>query len=409
MYKLINRLNKRKGFTLVECIVAVAVFAAMVLLVFAILTRARVEAENANKSEEDLTILIDNVVGDETYKKFKAETDPVTGNQINSMQLNIGGSATSGKTFDITYNVIDGYKNFVECPNTLAGGVPCGHFADNTDFMTMAKEDFASSGTPADYVCPSCGYTFAQTLVCEECGNTASHKTSGTGTGFTYLPATASFACNSCGSAAVKGVGIDEKVASGETMSVSGILPNAIAYGKVTPFTDKSEIISIENAGGACDGGSVNVSIDYVASSNQSIPGTYTLSVTTTASGLPAGISLSDPFTVYMKLPPHYVVSNYNTTMTAGTFNVPPATNGSASNDPVILEFNYTSPGTFTVKFQLVNYKSGFSYEYDYNTNTSGGRGLAEHWFGFNPTITNDPNAPERIQTSRVTNAVLNN
>ena len=41
MKNLFRRLNGRKGFTLVECLIAIAVFAALTMVVFAILTNAR--------------------------------------------------------------------------------------------------------------------------------------------------------------------------------------------------------------------------------------------------------------------------------------------------------------------------------------------------------------------------------
>ena len=53
MKNFLKRLNGRKGFTLVECIIAVAVFAAMTLIVFMILMNARAEAQKAIKTEED--------------------------------------------------------------------------------------------------------------------------------------------------------------------------------------------------------------------------------------------------------------------------------------------------------------------------------------------------------------------
>lgn len=371
MNKLLNRLKKREGFTLVECIVAVAVFAVMVLLVFAILTRATEEAKMANKSEEDLTHLIDNVVSDETYKKFREEYD-ASGNLLNAMQLNIAGSSSK---FNITYNVIDGYKNFVVCPS-------CGHFADNSVFMgSTPKENFGNVvGTAQAYLCPSCATSFSQTLMCDDCENTGSSTIPGN---FTYIPSTGGFSCNSCGSTAVKGTDIDDKVTSDAKMAVSGIVPNAIAYGSVKRPTDLTELVTysgINETTGTAENftdGSVSMNLTYEASSNQSLPGTYTLTITPNK---PANAA-SNGLNLELKLPPHYKFQNLTEVTTAGTLVY---TSGDSSDNAATLNYTFNATSQYKIKFQFVNYKSGFSFEYDYNDATDAAQGLAEYWFGLN-------------------------
>ncbi len=407
MNKLFNRFKKRKGFTLVECIVAVAVFAVMVLLVFAILTRARLEAQNASQSEEDLTTLIDNVVGDETYKKFKSEVG-ADGKQVNSMQLAIAGNCigSTGETFDITYNIVDGYKNYVLCSNPDCkdkNGDP--YFADNTNFMfdtstgelvSVSEKEFDLSNSNHKYICPNCQTAVTQTLVCEDCTVSGNYNDSDM---FTYIPSTGGYFCNNCGGTSVKGNDIDEKVVSDSKMSISSVVPNAIRYGDVAPPASEDLFRYMDNSTGATpdeDGidGRIDAYLEYNASANMSVPGTYTLRLVVPNSGyLPSGVDDGD-FTVKFQFPQHYMIyiddegsSLGNLSNSASAYR-----QGDSTTNNGELHVKLNMPGTYTIKFQLVNYKSGFSFEYDYNdTTTPSKAGLAGYWFQVNPTIDIDP------------------
>lgn len=367
MNKFLKRLNRRKGFTLVECIVAIAVFAALIMVIFMILANARTQAEIANKSEEDLNHLINNVVSDETYRKYREETD-AAGNRLNILKLNVEGQS---QTFDISYNKVDGYKNFVYCKFT--GGLGCGHFANNTDFMGTTKpEDFVQTSS---YICPSCGTTFYQTLFCEDCEETGTHDDT---TKFTYDGGSGGYACNSCGGFAVKGANIDEAIVADAKISVSGLYPNAILYGDVVPITTLAKYSDSANPSFDNGNGSVLLNIEYTASSNQSIPGTYTLTIQPNPA--PTGIDTSN-FSLDLRLPPHYVVKNYKEVTTSGTSTYK---SGDESDNSGYLKFNFSASGQYKVQFQLVNYKSGFSFEYDYNNPVADDQGLAGYWFGLN-------------------------
>lgn len=362
MNKFLKRLNRRKGFTLVECIVAIAVFAALIMVVFMILANAKTQAEIANKTEEDLNHLINNVVSDETYRKYREETD-AAGNRLNILKLNVEGQA---QTFDISYNKVDGYKNFVICP-------VCEHFANNSDFMGTTKpEDFVQSSA---YICPAnSSHTFYQTLVCEDCEETGTHDNTGK---FTYDPVSGGYACNACGGFSVKGANIDEAVVADAKISVSGLYPNAILYGDVVQTTKLVEFGSNNIACTPDKGGSANVSLQYTASANQSIPGTYTL--TLQANSLPTGADSSD-FYILLKLPKYYRIANLKEITTSGTVsNVIPS-----GDEEQKLKFVFNANGQFKIQFQLVNYKSGFSFEYDYNNPVADDQGLAGYWFGLN-------------------------
>ena len=233
-------LFRRKGFTLIECLIAIAVFGAMTMIVFMILTHARTQTVEANKSEEDLSNLIENVMGDETYKRYNKEHHETEGKDV--LNLVVEGSGTN---FTISYNVVDGNKNFVKCPSAT-----CGHYANNTDFMlkyngseyeAVAKADFDQT---EQYICPKCETAFYDTLLCEDCEATAAHNDT---TKFTYLPTTAGFICNSCGGTAVRHTSYSSGTATGDAaMSVSGIVPNAIRYGKVNPKSVTKNGVTIE-------------------------------------------------------------------------------------------------------------------------------------------------------------------
>ena len=168
MKNFIRRLERRKGFTLIECLIALTVFAALTLVVFAILTNARMATVQANDTEENLTKLINNVVSDESFVRYSAA------NADDMLTLKL---STGGTDFRVSYSEIDGYKNYVLCPTAA-----CQHFADNTEFMDSAdKESFAQT----KYKCPKCSTEITQVLVCEECGNKADHTDK---TSFTYIP-----------------------------------------------------------------------------------------------------------------------------------------------------------------------------------------------------------------------------
>ena len=360
MKNLFTRLKGRKGFTLVECIIAVAVFAAMTLIVFMILMNARAEAQKAIKTEEDLTQLIDNVVGDESFQKYEA-TSPV-------LNINIAGG--TGGTYKISYSTIDGYKNFVECPT-------CGHFANNTDFMNNVKKENFTQTTP--YTCPAdISHVFYQILVCEDCQAKAAHNSTGI---FQYLPDTGSFMCLSCGGTAVKGETIDERVSTDAKMSVSGMVPNAILYGQVDKPGSVNSLATYQKInpdGSQADvtDGKVMLNLKY---DNQS--GTYTLAVTPT--DLPTDADFdSGNFGLTLLLPPHYSVVDFKTVTSAGTCAYD---YGIDKDDPTAISFIFNSQSEFKIEFKLMNETSGFAFEYDYNSITSNaGQGLAGFWYGLN-------------------------
>lgn len=367
-------LFRRKGFTLTECLIAIAVFGAMTLIVFMILTHARTQTVEANKSEEDLSNLIENVVGDETYKRYN-DSHHSGGNDVLSLEVD-----GSSQPFTISYNVIDGNKNFVKCSDTN-----CGHYGNNTDFMIdssnnpIAKSSFAQT----DYVCPKCGTSFVDTLTCEECTATGDHTDTSL---FTYLPTTGGYMCNACGGTAVHHESYNADSTGDANLSVSGIVPNAIRYGEVksraTSGRSINDLVYYNNTTG---GGTITFGLSYQASVNGTLPGTYTLTVRGYDVPADAVNPSTGEYEIIVELPPHYVIKDPEAT---GSGTVSSFKNGDSSNNNASIRITSSSSNPTSVTFQLVNYKSGFSFENDYmDASDNSQTGLAGYWFGPSASI----------------------
>ena len=349
MKKLFRRLDGRKGFTLVECLIAIAVFAALTLVVFAILTNARNATVKANETEENLTTLIENVVGDESYTRYNPSSD------ILSLKLSNGGT-----DFRISYTEIDGYKTFVLCPDAT-----CQHFADNSEFMTCERVDFSQSSS---YTCPKCNSSFVQQLLCEDCGNTATHTAT---SNFTYIPSTGGFYCNNCGGTGVRGANVDDSVVNNDNLNVKTLVPNAIVYGSVTPALDRNDNFDIQDTTGGTIAGDITMSLVYTEGANSSIPGTYKLRLRSDAG--------SSNFRIIVDLPGGYKIPASSFNASLGQCNP----QFDETKNAYYLEFyDCTTNGYCEAEFQLVQEKSGLSFELDYYNPTDASKsGLGGYWF----------------------------
>ena len=78
--------------------------------------------------------------------------------------------------------------------------------------------------------------------------------------------------------------------------------------------------------------------------------------------------------------------------------------NGDSTNEKCRIRLRTNSGGESKFTFQLVNYKSGFSFEYDYNSSNTSECGLAGYWFGLNPSVT--PDDAGYVKTSTVSKTV---
>ncbi len=359
MKNFFNRLKGRKGFTLVECIVAIAVFAAMTMIVFMILTNARNEAVRANDTEEDLSQLIENVISDEVYKSYDA-TDYT---QL-SLKIQDASGSDTGKTFDITYETTDGYKNFVICPI-------CDHFANNSEFMNgVLPEAFDQTNA---YTCPKdTAHVFYQTLECQDCLTTGLHNDTSK---FLYLPNTGGYQCLTCQRTAVKGDNIEARVVDDAMMSINGFYPNAILYGKIPAPPADTAYFEASN-GTAVTGGAYSMALSYDAATDY-----YTLRIQPTTlpnvSGIPGASGMA-----YLTLlfPQNYVFNDFNIAIGGGTGN-PVTFNNSDATNPGYVKVGFNSAATTEITFQLLNSTSLQPFEDIYTTDDPNKQGLAEFWF----------------------------
>lgn len=405
----------RKGFTLVECIIAVAVFGLLSIVIFMILTNASVRSAKASESEENLAQLIENVVGDDTYKRYEAPAADGSGGSP-SLELtidHIGSAAYSGTNdFKVSYNVISGYKNFIECHPTTAAS--CGHRANFTEFMSSTPSPLTPVSS-ADYnvhtcylVCPYCGEPQqAVTLKCPDCDRTGAHNASSGGSDlFHYMNTSAGggFECGACGSTAVMAVDstgkyISEKASAGG-FSVSGMVANGIRYGETIDWTTehaddltnhriayfrKINPTDPSIAGADFDDGQLQLTLKYEKSASNVYTGSYELNIYANPGG---DYTSGDDFNTDIVLPIGYniVLDGTNAkgaTVTEGT--LPGSTSGKKYP---ILRVTSGGPGTVQVKFALSSKETGYSFEYENGSQPSESddeQGLFR-WFGLTPT-----------------------
>ena len=384
MKSLFSRLKKRKGFTLVECIVAIAVFAAFCLMVVMITAGARREARLANDTEAELNGLVDNITDDDIQRGYNSSHY-----STNTLNFNYSGDASG--TFSISYDIINGHKNFIECPT-------CHHFANNSDFMNgSTPQNFNPAAS--NYVCPECSNIVSVQLECADCGETAHYSDCdfkyNSANKWTYSKGSGSFVCNKCGSGNVSLKDL-EKYMSLSNLSVSGIAANAIRYGTVIPLEQKEVVTITDGAGAAAPAGvtaSVQVSYGDGVSADLLKNPNYLADYKIRIYGVPVG----DEKKVILTLPAGYDIrdlregtSNYDLASKKVSYNVSTTDNSTISWT--------TNGGEITLRFKLVNMESGFSFDYDYQKsnytyqimNDSGsyvdkdydGPGLAVYWFG---------------------------
>lgn len=382
------RLYKNKGFTLIECVIAVAVFAVMTAMVLMILAMAITTQKQSMDAEEELNKLVSNVVQDETNRRF--------GPDSHTLMMKVG---TGGDGFSMTYNSIDGYKNYIKCPY-------CTCDENNTEFMGKIYETAAYQALSdaekrshkisyyfgdASYVgntftCPDCGQPFTEShLLCRSCGNRQA-----TGGSFSYDNSVGSFYCNSCYSTNVvdetSSKAMSDNVAGDTPFVLSGLQANAIKYGSVEKpdDTEKKALANVYTSGSATS--SCNMTITYTPNPNSSKPGKYKLSVTNL---IPSDTSLTS--TVELFLPPLYVptIVSYSTSIATkvGVSQSEDITDNTKQsklyirNVPAVVS-------SFDIEFTLTNYQNLMSFEYDYEdkVSTPGACALTDYWLQWSGT-----------------------
>lgn len=395
----ISRLHNKKGFTLVECIVAIAVFAVMTAMVLVIVSSAIQTSKEASDNEHDLNGLVQLVEEDSSVRKYDAADSHILKMKFKGNDIN----------YSVTYNTVSGFKNYIICPY-------CGYTANNTDFMfhildteTYKNSDdslkaankisywFNPSGTPAvaldtsddptylqKYWCPGCGKMLIDNdssstphniadLKCDVCSQTASPYTynASANTGFKYEPSSGSFVCAACGSTSVMESNVMEQIGAETNFSVSGLFPNAIRYGSIEQPLNKEAkgyITGKDSSGNELS--QFTVQFQKISASN-SLPDTYVLKF----DNYNSVVASTDTVTFTIKLPPGYEIplktgsTDYNVTAT----NAASVVFDSSANKLTINEVNASQS---EVRFSLINSISGLSFDSDYGNEG----GLQQYW-----------------------------
>lgn len=406
---------KNKGFTLVECIVAIAAFAVITTMVLMIMAGTANTQQKSMKAEADLNQLVENVVRDESAAKMDVDTSK-------TLKMSVDGSTVN---FSMTYNTNSGYKNFVKCPF-------CGQLHNNIDFMggvydnsyylavyladVAAFDDHKSykacywfDPSYMVYICPDCGKTFDpySNLKCSDCEETITKSNS------SYDRFNGSFSCNSCGSSRVSDTTVTSEITTDSPFSVGNMQANALRYGLIEkPDADDAKTF-MQMSGGTSD--NFTAQIKYKPNTKLSLPGTYTLIV--------SGYNLTDSSgDITIQLPPCYVCKVLRTSEGAdgkeaspgnmhATVSVTPPDDYSAYDKRSKLKItgitNAYTGASFWVEFKLTNYENNNSFDYDYGnedgvspkyqdnplsagTNMSA---LAKYWFNWSNSSQSFPMA----------------
>lgn len=380
MKSLFMRLKKRKGFTLVECIVAIAVFAAFCLMVMMIVAGAQKESIAAHDTEVELNDQVDSIMGENAPRRYNGD--------LSSKALNL--KLDGDKDLSFTYDIIEGHKNYIVCES-------CGHFGDNREFMDgVSTEDFKP--WEMTYKCPECGNSVAggsDYLKCRDCSQTGNYTNSGEKyditnyKAWTYNKDNGSFICNHCGGSNVSYKDIEDYVFEEANVSVSSMVANAIRYGSVKA-PDEAGTVTVSGAK------SVNVNFSYSVAGasatnsngvekNPNNVGTYQITLSLTPD---PDIATPDPV-VTLSIPRGYYFEDNVVSSGGGdvTWDNPDPTKIGKEKDGKIT----WKAGTFsnvTLKFKLRNTTTGYSFQYDYQKvkrdpkSSQTGTGLSWYWFG---------------------------
>ncbi len=404
------RLHRRKGFTLVECVIAIAVFAVLTSMVLMIMASTIKLQKEASDAESNLNNVVQNVVEDNTHRVY--------GDDSSVIKMGF----KSDNDFSITYSTVDGYRNMMRCPS-------CGETHNNIDYLSYIYDTatyknwtpssdrqshkisyFFGQGTDCNtFKCPSCDYVFnpsAITVRCESCLREAAlslNFTEGsTGANWDYNRARGNYVCTNtnCKSEAIvqvydDGSGNKITVSDGTEQArlmVSGITPNALRYGSVTQFKDKEvikDLTTIDNNVCGC-----TAQITYTKSTSTTKPGYYTLTING-VSGLPSdGTSTTLRFT----LPPHYIpnIIGGNADGLSGNLFAELEKSENFSNPDKFSTLKltgakYNNTNSIEVKFTLTNYKNDNSFEDDYKydagvSSSTTQNALTKLWFASSST-----------------------
>lgn len=407
--KKIAKLLHNKGFTLVECIIAIAVFAVLTSMVIMIVGNSVKLQKEASDAERDLNNVVQNVVQDDTNRVY--------GDNSRTLEMMFDSSSVN---FRMTYSTVDGYKSFIECP-------ACGNKADDIEYMSYiyetaryknwptvadkaagASEDdkqnykisywFGLDSTTDHFECPACGHTFTLSALKAKCNSCLKEDTLNN---FDFNKGKGNFVCKDCKGEDVvqivekitydlggnpissEWVPISDSITSDANFVVSGIAANAVRYGKVESL-EKEKVKDLTTLDGIT-GGSYTMKLEYIPNTSAVKPGKYRVTI-------PSVMGLgSDTGTIRIYLPGCYIpkITGGNADGSSGhpTASITPSTDYSKVDMQsclVISDITSTSSSNIIVEFTLTNYKNSHSFEEDYKYEvkpSSGETALGKLWF----------------------------
>lgn len=412
--KRLNSLRQRKGFTLVECVIAIAVFAVLTSMVVMIVGNAVELSKTSEDSEADLSGLVNNVVQD--------NSKAVYGGNSETLEMHFGTS--SDVNFRMTYSTVDGYKNSIRCKN-------CKKVFNNLEYMSYlysttqyqsasdAEKKYKISywfskdltdSTRNYFQCPDCEakmYMSDITMRCLDCNSEHALNQYNGGTLFFELNSyTGNYRCNLCGS---ENVGQIETKADGTTdyvanqltsetaFMLSSMKANALRYGYVEQLEEKADVkklLVMEDKTGT-ENTALKCSVDFSYAPNASLskPGIYTMSI----SGVSGITGSNQPATIKVTLPGSYVASlvsdpSHPNDGTGNNVNVivTPSSNYAKSDKTSLITISNvttTNCNSIVVKFTLENYANKNNFEDDYTQECKEADGaepsvaLARYWY----------------------------
>ena len=403
-------MRKSKGFTLVECIIAIAVFAVLTSMVIMIVGNTIKLSSEATEAEGDLNVVVQNVVQDNSKRVYGVDSK--------TLEMNIGSSATAN--FKMTYSSIDGDKNFIKCPL-------CGDVHNDLDYLAYIYNENAYKNWPtatevaagadastkgsfkisywfqydsstSGYKCPSCLNAFLPSAITGRCDSCEYQATMNN---FSFDNVSGKYQCPVCKNESVVqmvsdgGAGlvpISATLRSDSQFSVSGITPNALRYGQVKQLKAE-EIVDLSTITGTVDG-TFNFTLEYHPNViNPTAAGSYILKINSVGS-----LDSAESATAVFALPPYYKctldTAGTNADGSTGHPSATVTTIDVTDPDDIINKSYITISGITTsssnnivVEFKLENYKSGSSFDDDYKVD-AGVSGtvtaLGRYWFGKN-------------------------
>ncbi len=413
MKKMIKTRHTKKGFTLVECVIAIAVFAALTGMVLMIMSQTMQLSKKSSDAETDLNNLVQNVVQDSSKKSYGADSKV--------LNMEFDGQSTP---FTMTYTTVDGYKNYIKCPD-------CGEVANNLDYMGYIYDTSTYSSAPDknfkvcywynktnpetnELRCPHCydASTGAGVitpselrLYCLSCGKSEPsdyNKFKLTPKSpevelFNYNNFSGGYTCAACGNGNVvqaveTSPGVYEPLtkvyASDSGLMISGMSSNAIRYGDVGQIINEDRVknlMKIQTTSGSTP--NFTTKWKYTPNKNASIPGIYTLTLDVNGS-----IDSTETAVVTIDLPAGYAFTKCTGTTADGTGDRPLAV-FKGKKDPIdgetsLLKISGIQSGhqhNIVIKFQLTNYENNNSFEEDYVNDG----GLMTYWFQLSGNLNN--------------------